>query len=104
MYYNSTTGAGLSPTLPPGLLILLPRAETELLNKKKKNISSSSCCWDIKIQILGTFFDNLWTKMKQIHLETCVILTFWETNMTGKLLDDNSKRFSTTVLLRIDKS
>ncbi len=33
------------------------------------------------------FFHNLLTKMKQIYLENiCFILTFWEENMTSKLL------------------
>ncbi len=43
--------------------------------KQKQEHPFGSCgCWDDRVQRLGFVFDNLWTKMKQIHLDTCVIL------------------------------
>ncbi len=42
--------------------------------QQQKYFSYSSSCWYIKVQRLGIFFDR-WTKMKQIYLDTCDILT-----------------------------
>ncbi len=75
----------------------LPNLNRKMSLRYEKGHLSHSFLWrDMKEQIVGISFDNLWTKTK-IHFETCVILTFWEETLTWKL-HDKSKGFWGSVL------